>query len=272
MLLIPPFAVTVARMMMSRSPSSEIEPPAVCRPSFRTKSAAAPFASSSSVPAPPTVTAFATAPTLSTVIVPFVVRSEAFPPPDCDRLTTVTASDSVRSMWPLVVLVTSSEATVVSMALVEPTPVAALMTSRPLAAMTSTALFVSASSTAPPALRSTALLLLLVVTSCPSVMSPPAFKSISPEPAFKTVTIVLSSVITIAPPVIAPALTSISPVVVVTSAAAVKVTLFRSEVSVTCPSMAVIVFCRIRFPLLSLAESPANSVIVPEPVVLTAPD
>ena len=177
-------------------------------PSFTTMLDDPPLASSSSVPAPPTVIAFVATPALSTVIVPFVVMSEALPPPDCDSRRTVTASDPVIVMLPLAEFTRSSDATLVSIALDEPIPVAVTMTSRPLVASMSTAPLVSASITPPAVLWiCTARLLELVVTSFPSVTSPPALRSISPEPALRTVTLVLSSVMTIRPPVDVPAMT-----------------------------------------------------------------
>ena len=79
-----------------------------------------------------------------------------------------------------------------------------------------------------------------VVTRLPSVTSPTPLISISPLPALKTVaSVVPSSAIVMTPVPVAPALTSISPVVVVTSPSTVNVTSFPSEVRVTWPVSAV---------------------------------
>ena len=120
---------------------------------------------------------------------------------------------------------------------------------------------------------STALMVVFVVTTLPRVTSPTPLISIRPLPASRTVASVAPlSVIVMTPVPVAPALTSISPVVVVTSPATVNVTSLPAEVSVTWPVAAETPASMARSPLPSLSLSPATSVMAPTVVVEAAPD
>ena len=261
-----------ASNVTSLSAVSATAPAADCTPSLINRSAATPFALIVIVPAATVDTAFVTTPPLSIVIVPPAL-SVMLPAVACCASNTVTAFVSTMSMLPLVELSMSRLPASVSIAAfapapaVEPTPVTALITTRPLAAsIFSTP--VSPLSITPPlvVLIVTAAIVALLVNKRPKLIFSSAFRAIVPLPALiKVPSTIVNAPLTPSPTASASAVTATLPLVLVMSPAAANVT-SSSARNVMDP----LTLVTVSFTTKSPAAAPsANRLIVPAPTVLT---